>query len=419
MVSFLRSSRQSIPGCRTRAATSIGIAMLLPLLLSACSKDKSATGPGTYSLSGNVVLVGALVDDGGTTLGEQVVTNADGVEVYLEHDGVLADSTSTVDGRYEFHVPLGSYAAFARVTPSIVSRTTQVHVHDAARVFPDTITFRSTAALQLRPNPMRTGGTARYELTASQLVRLEVRDLSGALVQTLVTGSEAAGTYQVVWDGRTNLGALAPKGTYWLVLEGETDHALFVVFRDLVVITGNVRLEGALFGEFGAPAGTRVVDDANGVRVRLLGPGGSEDSVLTVAGRYQFGVLDPGLYRVSARVVAGRDIMAEFPLSTSDVTVPDTLKLTTFGEIGNPPNPFPAEHGVGVEFTLDRDRATDIIVTDLGGTVWWTYSFLAPVGFNHIHWNGHDNLDRPVANGSYWTIVQAEDRVFYNLVFKE
>ena len=64
------------------------------------------------------------------------------------------------------------------------------------------------------PNPFR--GTTRivYGLSESSPVRLTVFDVSGRAVQRLVTETQAAGEYEIVWDARA-----LPAGVYFYRLE--------------------------------------------------------------------------------------------------------------------------------------------------------------------------------------------------------
>jgi flagellar hook assembly protein FlgD len=51
-------------------------------------------------------------------------------------------------------------------------------------------------------------------LPAGGTVRVELLDVSGARVRTLLRGSLPAGRHPIVWDGRTVAGTAAPPGIY-------------------------------------------------------------------------------------------------------------------------------------------------------------------------------------------------------------
>jgi hypothetical protein len=66
------------------------------------------------------------------------------------------------------------------------------------------------------PNPFRTETTIEYELARSQHVRLDVYDVWGRRIETLVNGTQRAGKRQVVFDGRD-----LASGVYFYRLDGE------------------------------------------------------------------------------------------------------------------------------------------------------------------------------------------------------
>jgi photosystem II stability/assembly factor-like uncharacterized protein len=73
------------------------------------------------------------------------------------------------------------------------------------------------AGLTLRqnaPNPFRGATTVRFTLSSRTHVRLNVFDVAGHLVSTLVDGNRDAGEYAVAWDGRDRDARRAPAGVY-------------------------------------------------------------------------------------------------------------------------------------------------------------------------------------------------------------
>ncbi|MCR4439554.1 MAG: FlgD immunoglobulin-like domain containing protein [bacterium] len=73
---------------------------------------------------------------------------------------------------------------------------------------------RRFALLSSHPNPFRAGTVVRYELPAPCGVRLEVLNVLGQRVRTLVDRPETTGAYQVGWDGRDEQGSNLPGGVY-------------------------------------------------------------------------------------------------------------------------------------------------------------------------------------------------------------
>jgi hypothetical protein len=71
-----------------------------------------------------------------------------------------------------------------------------------------------------------------YAVAAAGDVRVQIYDTRGALLRTLVNGSQEAGTHVVNWDGRDDAGRVAASGSYRYVLtmDGRT------VSRSMVVV---------------------------------------------------------------------------------------------------------------------------------------------------------------------------------------
>jgi hypothetical protein len=184
-------------------------------------------------------------------------------------------------------------------------------------------------------------------------------------------------------------------------------------------LSGRVRLVGRLTGSLGDSIGTRVMEDATGVRVRLSKPDGSTDSVLTQSGVFEFRVDDPGLYQaavwVCPEIVAASQVM----VADADTIFPDTLTLGPVSEISTYPNPFPSTHGLAIEFTPQSQQHVEVNVLTLAGVLVWSYGADLPAGFQHIHWAGIDDHGDPVPVGPYWCRVKRDGAHHYNLVFKE
>lgn len=64
------------------------------------------------------------------------------------------------------------------------------------------------------PNPFTPATNIQYALSDDATVRLDITDLLGRSVTTLVDAWQAARSYIVTWDGTTDSGGLAPGGVY-------------------------------------------------------------------------------------------------------------------------------------------------------------------------------------------------------------
>jgi hypothetical protein len=76
---------------------------------------------------------------------------------------------------------------------------------------------RAFSLAQNSPNPFNPLTTISYTVPdgESAQVRLEVFDISGRLVTTLVDQFKSAGTYSVFWNGSSSSGAQVSSGVYF------------------------------------------------------------------------------------------------------------------------------------------------------------------------------------------------------------
>jgi hypothetical protein len=74
------------------------------------------------------------------------------------------------------------------------------------------------ALSEARPNPMRASTGVSFELPRAGRVTLEVVDLQGRRVRTLLAGDRPAGRYSASWDGRDDAGGPAAAGVYFVRL---------------------------------------------------------------------------------------------------------------------------------------------------------------------------------------------------------
>ena len=64
------------------------------------------------------------------------------------------------------------------------------------------------------PNPFNPTTTIRFDVPEASDVRLEVYDLMGRRVATLVNGQMAAGRYEATWNARSDAGTAVASGIY-------------------------------------------------------------------------------------------------------------------------------------------------------------------------------------------------------------
>ena len=80
----------------------------------------------------------------------------------------------------------------------------------------------SFAMKQNFPNPFNPSTTIEYQIPKNGLVKIEIYDLQGRKLRTLVDRSQGAGSYRIAWDGRNSDDQIATSGVYYcrLVVDG-------------------------------------------------------------------------------------------------------------------------------------------------------------------------------------------------------
>jgi len=69
-------------------------------------------------------------------------------------------------------------------------------------------------ALQNYPNPFNAATQIRFDLPQKAEIHLAVFDVAGHEVQELISGSRAAGSHEVIWNGRNRDGIELSSGIY-------------------------------------------------------------------------------------------------------------------------------------------------------------------------------------------------------------
>ncbi|MBN2460736.1 MAG: endonuclease [Candidatus Cloacimonetes bacterium] len=80
----------------------------------------------------------------------------------------------------------------------------------------------SPLRLEIFPNPFLTGTSISYQLPENTYCELNIYNLKGQLVTTLVQKIGNTGNYSILWDGRTSTSSILPAGIYLCVLQTET-----------------------------------------------------------------------------------------------------------------------------------------------------------------------------------------------------
>ena len=79
------------------------------------------------------------------------------------------------------------------------------------------------ALMQNYPNPFNPETIIRYQIPQSSRVRLEVFNILGERIRTLMDTEQQSGYYQVIWNGKNDMGAIVPSGIYFYVLRWDNN----------------------------------------------------------------------------------------------------------------------------------------------------------------------------------------------------
>ncbi len=112
-----------------------------------------------------------------------------------------------------------AWTAHGRSTPvAMASETVPVSIQPTTGVPDANGTVRVAVLSPAAPNPFAGSTRIEFELARAGEVRLEVYDLSGRRVRSLVEGELSAGRHAAVWDGRDDRGATGAAGIYFIRL---------------------------------------------------------------------------------------------------------------------------------------------------------------------------------------------------------
>ncbi len=120
---------------------------------------------------------------------------------------------------YQFYVVAEANVANRATTAvKILSMTTGVNSHDEVpRVF---------ALAQNYPNPFNPSTTISYELPQRTHITMEIMDILGKIVRTIVNEDQPAGSYSAQWDGLNTQGARIVSGVYFCRMRTDTYTAI-------------------------------------------------------------------------------------------------------------------------------------------------------------------------------------------------
>jgi hypothetical protein len=184
--------------------------------------EKIAEPETSLQLTGRVVLSGVERDSLGAEVRERLLTEVDGVPVYLESDSTVIATAYTTAGEFQFGgLSPGTYRAFSFVDSARIVATETLEISEAANEFDEVISLSGFGGVSVYRNPYVPHHTqAHYEfLTIGRDVRLTVNDPGINVVRTLIEGRQGPGHHSIPWDGLDDGGTPVPIGAYWVIWE--------------------------------------------------------------------------------------------------------------------------------------------------------------------------------------------------------
>ena len=145
------------------------------------------------------------------------------VDFYADHNGNRDYDPPTTDHAWrvamedpagDVHLEFTHNTVFTDIgfPTAIISRT-------IGKNLPDRYTLE-----QNYPNPFNPVTTIRFTLPDAGMVRLSVYNTLGQLIATLTNGQVPAGTHEVSWDGRNQLGQIMSSGVYYYRIDAGEFH---------------------------------------------------------------------------------------------------------------------------------------------------------------------------------------------------
>ncbi len=172
------------------------------------------------------------------TLGNQQVSTPTGISGHVTLNGgaglvtnvtiALGDSliTPLSDGSYYQEIPAGIYSVTASLEgygtvtiENVQIDSAQVRVLDivlqAVTGNIDNTPNMTKFCLNNYPNPFNPETTISFNLLQNERVKLEIYNVKGQLIKTLINDKRNAGNHRINWDGKNNSGKMVTSGIYY------------------------------------------------------------------------------------------------------------------------------------------------------------------------------------------------------------
>jgi hypothetical protein len=171
--------------------------------------------PSEIESDGEAVQVPVSVTAGGAPVDDAVVCmmSADGSIYEVETTNAAGTVALTIDPAQHDDLMLTVTA------PNTVPYGASIGISGTTGIVPPESGAARTALLPNYPNPFHRATSVAFELAEAGHVSVEIYDVSGRLVRTLVDRDVAPGASSVRWDGRDESGRSVASGTYFARME--------------------------------------------------------------------------------------------------------------------------------------------------------------------------------------------------------
>ena len=205
--------------------------VLAALMLASCGRDQPAA-PGVHTVAGRVRLIGYLQNSSGHFTGTRVVDDASGVSVELAYGSRIVATTVTSGGIYRFTgLGPGAYVARTHPVPGIADTTEVLTLAGFDVTARDTLLLASKGDLSPVPNPFAGSITVYFAVPDTEWVEVDIANMFGDRIRTLLVDEIPFGLTGVVWDGRDEGGHAATDPIYWVTFESGSDRRAHLLFH--------------------------------------------------------------------------------------------------------------------------------------------------------------------------------------------
>ena len=82
------------------------------------------------------------------------------------------------------------------------------------------------------PNPFNPITYIQYSVPQFDFINIDIININGQVIKTIVQSSHQPGNYEIVWDGTNHLGISVPSGIYFYKMNA----SIFISIRKLVLL---------------------------------------------------------------------------------------------------------------------------------------------------------------------------------------